>query len=58
MDFQHGFDRHQLRVMDFHSTVSTDFWACNVDLFVDILPLEELGFTDVLADESRPWKRH
>src|SRR6056297_4102773 len=54
MDFQHGFDRHQLRVMDFNSMVSTDSWARIVDLFVDILPLEELGFTDVLADEGRP----
>jgi len=54
MDFQHGFDRHQLRVMDFNSMVSTDSWARIVDLFVDILPLEELGFTDVLAEEGRP----
>ena len=54
MDFQHGFDRHQLRVMDFNSMVSTDSWARIVDLFVDILPLEEFGFTDVLADEGRP----
>lgn len=54
MDFQHGFDRYQLHMMDFNSMVSADSWARIVDLFVDILPLEELGFKDILASEGRP----
>ena len=54
MDFNTGFDRHQLRMIDFNSMVPVDSWARIVDLFVDILPLKELGFNDVLAKEGRP----
>lgn len=54
MDFQQGFDRYQLQMMDFNSMVAADSWARVVDLFVDILPLEELGFQDILASEGRP----
>ena len=54
MDFQQGFNRHQIQMMDFNSMVASDSWARIVDLFVDILPLQELGFNDVLADEGRP----
>jgi transposase len=54
MDFQKGFNRHQIQMMDFNSMVAPDSWARIVDLFVDILPLQELGFNDVLAEEGRP----
>lgn len=54
MDFQKGFNRKQLLMMDFNSVVPDDSWARIVDLFVEILPLEELGFQDVLAKEGRP----
>ena len=54
MDFQQGFDRHQLQIIDYNSMVSADSWARIVDLFVEILPLKELGFCDVLATEGRP----
>ena len=54
MDFIKGFDRNQLLMMDFESCVSFDSWARIVDLFVEILPLEELGFKDVLNSEGRP----
>ena len=54
MDFVNGFDRDQLMMMDFEANVSADSWARVVDWFVDILPLEDLGFVDELKDEGRP----
>ena len=44
MDFINGFDRNQLIMMDFESVVGQDSWARVVDLFVEMLPLKELGF--------------
>ena len=54
MDFINGFDRNQLLMMDFESSVSQDSWARVVDLFVEMLPLKELGFVDVLQQEGGP----
>lgn len=54
MDFINGFDRNQLLMMDFESAVSHDSWARVVDLFVEMLPLEELGFNEVLNQQGRP----
>jgi len=54
MDFVQGINRDQLVMMDFEANVSQDSWARIVDLFVDILPLDELGFKDVLNSEGRP----
>lgn len=54
MDFIKGFNRDQLIMMDFESCVGLDSWARIVDLFVEILPLESLGFKDVLSTEGRP----
>ncbi len=54
MDFQQGFDRNQLMMMDLNSMVSSNSWARIVDLFVDFLPLKELAFEDYLAKEGRP----
>ena len=54
MDFINGFDRNQLLMMDFEATVSQDSWARVVDLFVEMLPLDELGFNEVLNQEGRP----
>ena len=54
MDFITGFNRDQLVMMDFESCVGLDSWARTVDMFVDILPMEELGFSDVLNSEGRP----
>ncbi len=54
MDFIQGINRDQLVMMDFEANVSADSWARIVDLFVDILPLKDLGFSDVLNDEGRP----
>lgn len=41
-------------MMDFESCVGLDSWARTVDMFVDILPMETLGFSDVLNAEGRP----
>jgi len=54
MDFINGFDRNQLLMMDFESIVNQDSWARVVDLFVEILPLKDLGFKDMLRQEGRP----
>jgi transposase len=54
MDFITGFDRDQLVMMDFESCLGPDSWARIVDMFVDILPMGELGFKDVLNNEGRP----
>jgi len=54
MDFISGFNRDQLIMMDFESEVGPNSWARIVDMFVDILPLAQLGFKDILNDEGRP----
>lgn len=54
MDFKQGFDRYQLKMLDFNSMVASDSWARIVDLFVEILPLQELGFKDILATQGCP----
>ena len=54
MDFIKGFNRDQLIMMDFESAVSPNSWARIVDLFVEILPLDQLGFNQVLQEEGRP----
>ena len=54
MNFITGFNRDQLVMMDFESCLSIDSWARIVDMFVDILPMSELDFSDVLNTEGRP----
>ena len=54
MDFINGFNRNQLVMMDFESNIAYDSWARVVDWFVDALPMNELGFNDVLQAEGRP----
>lgn len=54
MDFIQGFDRDQLILMDFESNVASDSWARIVDFFVDALPINELGFKNILQSEGRP----
>jgi transposase len=54
MEFIQGFDRDQLQMISYNQLVSQDSWARIVDLFVDILPLKELGFKNNPADEGRP----
>ncbi|MFK5857279.1 MAG: IS1182 family transposase, partial [Bacteroidota bacterium] len=54
MDFIQGFERNQLVMMDFEANVAHDSWARVVDWFVDALPMDELGFINVLQSEGRP----
>ncbi|MBL1279271.1 MAG: IS1182 family transposase [Fluviicola sp.] len=54
MDFIQGFNRDQLQILSFDTMVKQDSWARIVDLFVEILPLKDLGFKDVPASEGRP----
>jgi transposase len=54
MDFVNGFNRDQLIMMDFEANVVSDSWARVVDWFVEALPLDSLGFNDVLNSEGRP----
>lgn len=54
MDFVNGFNRDQLIMMDFEANVASDSWARVVDWFVDALPMDGLGFNDVLNFEGRP----
>jgi len=54
MDFIQGFDREQLIMMDFESNVVFDSWARIVDFFVDALPINDLGFKNILQSEGRP----
>jgi transposase len=54
MDFIQGFNRDQLQMISFDSFVKSGSWARVVDLFVDVLPLRDLGFNETPADEGRP----
>jgi len=54
MDYVKGIDRNQLFMMNLEEHVAVDSWARIVDVFVDILPLDTLGFKDVLNTEGRP----
>ena len=54
MDYVQGFDRNQLQIMSFDQYVTADSWARIVDLFVDILPMDELGFRATPGIEGRP----
>ncbi len=54
MEFIQGFNRNQLQMIAFDEFVAQDSWARIVDLFVDILPLKDLGFKETPANEGRP----
>jgi len=54
MEFIQGFDRNQLQMFAFDQVVKQDSWARIVDLFVDILPLKDLGFKNTPSKEGRP----
>lgn len=50
-----GADRNQLQFLALEQLVSEDSWARVIDLFVDVLPLKELGFKHAeLKKEGRP----
>lgn len=50
-----GNDRNQVSMFSLEEIVAADSWARIVDIFVDILPLDALGFRHVKPnDEGRP----
>lgn len=55
MDHILGADRNQLQFLSLEQLVAEDSWARVIDLFVDVLPLKELGFKHAeLKKEGRP----
>ena len=55
MDHIQGIDRNQISIFALEEMVAKDSWARLIDVFVDALPLDELGFDSVqTAEEGRP----
>ena len=55
MNYIVGENRNQIQMIVLEQLVAPDSWARVIDLFVDILPIDELGFKHVkLQSEGRP----
>lgn len=55
MDYISGKDRTQMQFLALEQVVAEDSWARVIDLFVDVLPLNKLGFKHTtLQKEGRP----
>jgi len=55
MDHIQGIARNQISIFALEEMVVKDSWARLIDIFVDALPLDELGFESVqTAEEGRP----
>jgi transposase len=55
MDYISGGDRNQMQFFALNEMVAEDSWARAIDIFVDLLPLKELGFKHTsLKKEGRP----
>lgn len=55
MDYVSGNDRNQMQFFALEEMVAEDSWARVIDLFVEILPLKDLGFKHTsLQKEGRP----
>lgn len=55
MDHIQGIDRNQISIFALEEMVAKDSWARLIDVFVDALPLDDLGFKGVeTAEEGRP----
>jgi transposase len=55
MDYISGGDRNQMQFFALDEMVAEDSWARAIDIFVDLLPLKELGFKHTsLQKEGRP----
>ena len=55
MDHIQGIDRNQISIFVLEEMVARDSWARIIDVFVDALPLDKLGFGSVeTAEEGRP----
>jgi len=55
MDHIQGIDRNQISIFALEELVQNDSWARLIDMFVDALPLDKLGFASLqTAEEGRP----
>ena len=55
MNYIVGKNSNQIQMIALEQLVAPDSWARVIDLFVDILPIDELGFKHVkLQSEGRP----
>ncbi len=55
MEYISGSDRNQMQFFALDELVANDSWVRVIDLFVDLLPLKDLGFKyTVLQKEGRP----
>src|SRR5688572_5993839 len=55
MQYISGTDRNQVQLLCLEEVVAADSWARVIDLFVDLLPIPELGFKHTaLPKEDRP----
>lgn len=55
MDHIQGIDRNQISIFALEEMVANDSWARLIDVFVDALPLDKIGFKGVeVAEEGRP----
>ena len=55
MDHIQGIDRNQISIFALEEMVAKDSWARLIDVFVDALPLDKIGFKGVdTAEEGRP----
>ncbi|MET3878940.1 hypothetical protein ABIE50_004352 [Chitinophaga sp. OAE865] len=55
IDYVSGNDRSQIHFFALEEMVSQDSWLRVIDLFVDLLPLKDLGFKHTLLQkEGRP----
>lgn len=55
MDYISGNDRNQIQFFALEEMVALDSWARVIDFFVDVLPLQDLGFKHAsLQKEGRP----
>lgn len=55
MNYIAGGDRNQMQFFALEEMVTEDSWARIIDMFVDLLPLNDLGFKHAsLKQEGRP----
>jgi hypothetical protein len=55
MNYILGGDRNQMQFLALEEMVAEDSWARVIDVFVDILPLSDLGFKHaMLQKEGKP----
>ena len=47
MDHIQGIDRNQISIFALEEMVAKDSWARLIDVFVDALPLDKIGFKGV-----------